>query len=284
MADQAYRAAERRARESGEVADAARLLLERVRRGELQPGALSLAAYLGDSAAGAALGVQVAVDERDELARDRWTRGLLAWGRPVFGRGLFAAVMAELEGTPVQDRTGQAALIAALQSFWSEPTELRSRELHPNEARRSALGLGLTEFELMGILHKAFSVARLWVSPRQLSRTLPPLHGVRATPGVLRPRMVPWALTTRDALTGPTGTDLVHEAVGVGTPRERMLLADRFRAALGREVRVKRQSGIVHRLVPRSIDDEYVRGDIPEQPSRSFRLTSIVELVDPGAS
>jgi hypothetical protein len=53
-------------------------------------------------------------------------------------------------------------------------------------------------------------------------------------------------------------------------------------AALGREVQVTRTSKVVHRFVPRFVDDEYVRGDIPGQPSRSFRLISIVELVDPG--
>lgn len=96
--------------------------------------------------------------------------------------------------------------------------------------------------------------------------------------------MTEWALTTRDELRGPAGPDLVREAIELGTPRDRMALANRFRAALGREVRVTRQSGVVHRFVPRSIDDEYVRGDIADQPSRSFRLSSIVELVDPGAT
>ena len=56
MSDTDLRALERRARATGHVEDAAALLRARVRRGDLSPERLRLAAYAGDQAARAAEG------------------------------------------------------------------------------------------------------------------------------------------------------------------------------------------------------------------------------------
>lgn len=280
MADEAFRSAERRARESGEVADAARLLLERVRRGELQAGALSLAAYLGDPAAGAALGVKLEVDESDELARDRWARGLIAWGWPVFRRGNLAAVLVELESAQEVDERTRREIVAIFEAYWVDPSEPRRREL--------ALGRALPDLpgdahEVRRLVKCATIAACTWKPPHPSSRALPfLLHSISVVPSRVRPRLLPWALATRDALRGPAGPDLVGEAIEAGTPRSQRELADRLRAAIGREVLLIGLSAREVRFVPRSVDDETARGEVPgEQRERSYLIRSIVTVRNP---
>lgn len=106
MSDQDLRALERRARATGHVDDAAAHLRARVRRGDLSPERLNLAAYAGDPAARAALGREAywlavrAVDhgdvsgEGDVLDLERWVRGLGRWGREVQQRAALAAARA----------------------------------------------------------------------------------------------------------------------------------------------------------------------------------------------
>lgn len=268
MADEALRAAERRARETGELADAARLLLERVRCGDLQAGALSLAAYLGDPAAGAALGVRLELDEADEIAVTRWSRGLVAWGWPVYGRALFAAVIAELEATPGLDPTGE--VLGALGAYWDEQAESRRREFQVG-------GDGLPHRRIV----KCAAVAAYhWETPPGPgSRDLPPLLGIPMTANRLRPRLVPWAFATGDRLSGPTGTDLVRQAIDAGTPPSQVEMADRFRGLLGREVIVGRRSSSSElRFVPREVNDAYTRGEVPGEGHHSMRMWSITSV------
>jgi hypothetical protein len=283
MADEAYRAAERRARESGEVADAARLLLERVRCGELQAGALSLAAYVGDPAAGAALGVRLEVDEADELARDRWARGLVAWGWPVFPRGILAAVLAELELAQGVDESTRSEVLALFEAFWNDPTEARRRDIATG---RAIADLPVDAHPLQRLTKCATIAAGTWAPPHPSSRALPPLlAGISVTPARVRPRLLPWALSTRDPLRGPAGPDLVREALEAGTPRGQRELADRLRASIGREVLLTRLSARELRFVPRSVNDESARGEVPgEQRERFFLIRSIVTVRDPVVS
>ncbi len=196
MADEAYRAAERRARESGEVADAARLLLERVRRGELQPGALSLAAYLGDPAAGAARGVRLEVDEADEVATTRWARGLVAWGWPVFGRGLFAGCFAVLEAEAWESADQRARALAPYEDFWRAPTaEGRQRFIPRSEG-----------IPFRSPMKAAWLAAHEMLNGGPSQRSLPPLYiGIPMAPSRLRPRLALWALSTPEEIRGPTG-------------------------------------------------------------------------------
>lgn len=82
VSDDRLRTAERRWRETGDVADEARLLLERVRAGELTRERLELAAYSGH--AGARVAVpdvrSPAPDARSPRGSQAWIRGLARFG------------------------------------------------------------------------------------------------------------------------------------------------------------------------------------------------------------
>lgn len=92
MTDARVREAERRWRETGAVADEARLLLERVRAQALDPHRLRLAAALGHAAALEALG-----EAAPPLPTDLGTlmRALVDWGPEVVARAV--VVLAEQE-------------------------------------------------------------------------------------------------------------------------------------------------------------------------------------------
>lgn len=128
MSDATRRATERQAA-AGDALAAARLLVERVRAGELAPARLELAAHLGDPAACVALGrapdpitlhagslgVRGQLDQPATSALRAWDRQLtlLAAGRDARARILLAAIAAA-EPAWAAEREGDASLRAGL--------------------------------------------------------------------------------------------------------------------------------------------------------------------------
>lgn len=216
MADQRLRALEREAARGDEVA-AARLLSERLRRGDLTAERLRLAGYLGDSTARLALGPDVHEDQ-DVSA---WTRGFDAWGAEVALRGVLALARAALprcEARLTAPEVARAALataealldapsaealaearaaIAALDDLDVPP----SADLDDDAAAALALDV-LRELEAVVRVHTAGdprvaawdSAAAFADFSLHCARKGPLVRGDDGLREVLRADLVPWAL------------------------------------------------------------------------------------------
>lgn len=216
MADLRLRALERDAARGDEVA-AARVLSERLRRGDLTAERLRLAGYLGDSTARLALG-PVARVEQDVSA---WTRGFDAWGAEVALRGVLALARAALprcEARLTAPEVARAALatvedlleapspealadaraaIAALDALDVAP----SADLDDDTAAGLALDV-LRELEAVVRAHTADdprvaawdSVAAFADFSLHCARKAPLVRGDDDLRDALRAALVPWAL------------------------------------------------------------------------------------------
>lgn len=128
MADARLRALEREATRGDGVAGA-RLLLERVRLGALEPSRLRLAAYAGDARARLALGPGAPVAPAEPKA---WVLGFESWGQEVCVRAASAVARAALplwEGrraSVVDDRPREA--LEAIDAWLEQPCVARALE------------------------------------------------------------------------------------------------------------------------------------------------------------
>lgn len=143
MSDRRARDLERRAVATGAADDEAAWLLTRVRRGDLAPLRLGLAAHLGHAGARLAVGViEPAAQRNDVESLRRWAAGLLAFGRPVCARAGVALARACLPGlkkAPAHlDRGLVEDLVLALEEAVASPTRTALEVVRAASARAAA--------------------------------------------------------------------------------------------------------------------------------------------------
>lgn len=127
---------------TGAADDEAAWLLARVRKGELAPLSLRLAAHLGHPGARLAVGVIEPDDRRDVDSLRRWAAGLLAFGRPVCARAGLALARACLPGlkrAPAHlDPAVVEELVLALEEAVASPTRAALEVVRAASARAAA--------------------------------------------------------------------------------------------------------------------------------------------------
>lgn len=130
MPDDDRRRLEREAH-SGDVEAMARLLVERVRIGQLTKTQLEVAAHLGHPAAVRATSASSPKDSHDV---GEYLRGLEPFGGPVVVRGLVALATWLLGSVrmPCEFRGGITAAVAAALAWCSDPTSERAAEARRN--------------------------------------------------------------------------------------------------------------------------------------------------------
>jgi hypothetical protein len=260
VGDATLREAERRARATASVDDAARLLLERVRVGDLPIGGLTLAAYLGDPAACAAIGEPRSLtDDATDLDAALWARGLIAWGEEALARGLVASCMTAMERLPEVDEQLRAESIAAFEPWWREATVERHRDL--------ALGVGIPDVPTppgarahpLGAFTKMATLAT-WGQKKHLLELTDHTGALDLRPSAMSGRLLPWALAGGPASSGPRPPDISGQALVAGTSAERRALVQALRAAVGQEVLLQGWGTITRRFLVHSVTPEGVHG------------------------
>ena len=128
---------------TGAADDEAVWLLTRVRKGDLAPLRLRLAAHLGHAGARLALGVIEPAEQRDDVeSLRRWAAGLLTYGRPVCARAGLALALGCLPGlkkAPAHlDRGIVEDLVLALEQGVATPTRAALEVVRAASARAAA--------------------------------------------------------------------------------------------------------------------------------------------------
>jgi hypothetical protein len=164
--DDRRRQAEREA--ARDPAAASRLLLERVRSGELDEERLRLAAWLGDPAAAAAC----RVDPPDDLAG--WVVAVADWGQQAFVRLQVAALRAACRvHADVTSRAAAEVLVDALDAWTQDPSPqtrgpvltLMETQLAPNVGQTLAQRRNPSDWVIVGAAQVASrSVGQSWVA------------------------------------------------------------------------------------------------------------------------
>jgi hypothetical protein len=149
VSDQRLRQLQRRWAETGDPADAARFLLERVRTGELSLERLRLAAYLGDPPAVAALEGEAPRSPGD---LESFVRNLAGWDQAALVRAAIAAARLVLPGwdaTWADERPLQA--VRAAERWVEEPSQANTDRAEAEaEAAMAAFAELLLDEALVG--------------------------------------------------------------------------------------------------------------------------------------
>jgi hypothetical protein len=220
MPDARFRSLQRQAAQ-GDLQAQGRLLLERVRAGDLDPDGLRLAAYLGDPGAREALGADapaappdlgdwaVGIAPSGAGARDPWTREALARVAAAAAR---AALPAWEEQHP-NDRLPRRT-VEAIEEWILCPCEDHAEAaLHCSRSTREEEGTGWLERILEALppreaLLAVQRAARIPLSPAAMPSVV--MCAARATSeetirAAIREALLPWALGLGDPLRARVG-------------------------------------------------------------------------------
>ena len=157
-----------------------RLLIERLRAGQLDPRKLALAVWLGDPAAREAAGGLDAAPPPDDL--QAWTLGVPRWGRQAFVRVQSAALRAACrEHTDLASRAAAEVLLDALDAWADDPQanrdallDLLETQLAPNVGQTFAQRRNPSDWTIVGAVQVAARCVRhTWTAAALIPVDLP---------------------------------------------------------------------------------------------------------------